>query len=319
MFFYILRRISLLLITLLALTFVAYLLDYRLIGLQASFWSGYPDFLSNILDGDLGLSSVSGLPVLDEIRHYFPATLILCATAFAISLLVGIPLGTLAALSQGKPLDLSIMTAGLIGYAVPVFWLALLVVMFFSLDLGWLPASGQISLLYDVPSITGIALIDVLMSHEPWRQAALHDALRHLILPSLVLAVVPTTEVIRHVRSSLIDVMKQNYIKAAASRGLSRRQIVWRHGLKNALPPVLPLLGLQLGSVLTSAMITEVVFEWHGIGRWLINSIALQDYAAIRGATLVVAGFVIFTSVSTELLTTIIYPARRKELYAKQD
>ncbi|MEZ6927565.1 MULTISPECIES: ABC transporter permease [unclassified Aeromonas] len=319
MFLYILRRINLLLITLLALTFVAYLLDVRLIGQQASFWSGYPDFLRHILDGDLGLSGVSGLPVLDEIRHYFPATLILCVAAFAISLLVGIPLGTLAALSQGKPLDLTIMTAGLIGYAVPVFWLALLVVMFFSLDLGWLPASGQISLLYDVPSITGIALIDVLMSHEPWRQAALHDALRHLILPSLVLAVVPTTEVIRHVRSSLIDVMKQNYIKAAASRGLSRRQIVWRHGLKNALPPVLPLLGLQLGSVLTSAMITEVVFEWHGIGRWLINSIALQDYAAIRGATLVVASFVIFISVSTELLTTIIYPARRKELYAKQD
>ncbi len=319
MFLYILRRINLLLITLLALTFAAYLLDVRLIGQQASFWSGYPDFLRRILDGDLGLSSVSGQPVLDEIRHYFPATLILCGAAFAISLLVGIPLGTLAALSQGKPLDLTIMTAGLIGYAVPVFWLALLVVMFFSLELGWLPASGQISLLYDVPSITGIALIDVLMSHEPWRQAALHDALRHLILPSLVLAVVPTTEVIRHVRSSLIDVMKQNYIKAAASRGLSRRQIVWRHGLKNALPPVLPLLGLQLGSVLTSAMITEVVFEWHGIGRWLINSIALQDYAAIRGATLVVASFVIFISVSTELLTTIIYPARRKELYAKQD
>lgn len=208
MFLYILRRINLLLITLLALTFVAYLLDFRLIGQQASFWSGYPDFLRRIMDGDLGLSSVSGLPVLEEIRHYFPATLILCMAAFAISLLVGIPLGTLAALYQGKPLDLSIMTAGLIGYAVPVFWLALLVVMFFSLDLGWLPASGQISLLYDVPSITGIAVFDVLMSHEPWRQAALHDALRHLILPSLVLAVVPTTEVIRHVRSSLIDVMK---------------------------------------------------------------------------------------------------------------
>ncbi|MFB2862641.1 ABC transporter permease [Aeromonas sp. MdU4] len=319
MLLYTLRRINLLIITLLALTFVAYLLEYRLIGHQLSFWSGYPDFLRRIFAGDLGLSSVSGLPVLDEIRYYFPATLILCLAAFTISLLVGIPLGTLAALSQGKTLDLSIMTAGLIGYAIPVFWLALLVVMLFSLDLGWLPASGQISLLYDVPPITGIAVIDVLLSHEPWRQAALHDALRHLILPSLVLAVVPTTEVIRHVRSSLIDVMKQNYIKAAASRGLSKRQIVWRHGLKNALPPVLPLLGLQLGSVLTSAMITEVVFEWHGIGRWLISSIALQDYAAIRGATLVVASFVILTSVSTELLTTLIYPARRKELYAKQD
>ncbi|MFM4703649.1 ABC transporter permease [Aeromonas bivalvium] len=319
MLLYIVRRINLLLITLLALTLVAYLLDYRLLGQQPGFWGGYPDFLRHIFAGDLGVSSVSGRPVLDEIYHYFPATLSLCVAAFAISLLVGIPLGTLAALYQGRGLDLSIMTAGLIGYAVPVFWLALLMVMFFSLDLGWLPASGQLSLLYDVPSITGVALVDVLLSREPWREAALHDALRHMILPSLVLAVVPTTEVIRHVRSSLIDVMKQNYIKAAASRGLSRRQIVWRHGLKNALPPVLPLLGLQLGSVLTSAMITEVVFDWHGIGRWLINSIALQDYAAIRGATLVVAGFVIFISVSTDLLTTLIYPARRKELYAKQD
>ena len=316
MFLYILRRISLLLITLLALTFVAYLLDYRLIGLQASFWSGYPDFLSNILDGDLGLSSVSGLPVLDEIRHYFPATLILCATAFAISLLVGIPLGTLAALYQGRGLDLSIMAAGLIGYAVPVFWLALLMVMFFSLDLGWLPSSGQISLLYDVPSITGIAIVDVLMSQEPWREAALHDALRHLVLPSRVLAVVPTTEVIRHVRSSLIDVMKQNYIKAAASRGLSRRQIVWRHGLKNALPPVLPLLGLQLGSVLTSAMITEVVFSWPGLGRWLINAIRQQDYAAISAGVMVIGTLVITINVLADILGAATNPLKHKEWYA---
>ncbi|MFM4995421.1 ABC transporter permease [Aeromonas sanarellii] len=319
MFFYILRRITLLVITLLVLTLGAYLLEFRLVTQVLDFWHGYPDFLLRIFAGDFGLSSVSGQPVLDEIRHYFPATLALCLAAFAISLLVGIPLGTLAALYQGRGLDLSIMAAGLVGYAVPVFWLALLMVMFFSLDLGWLPSSGQISLLYDVPSITGIAIVDVLLSEEPWREAALNDALRHLVLPSLVLAVVPTTEVIRHVRSSLIDVMKQNYIKAAASRGLSRRQIVWRHGLKNALPPVLPLLGLQLGSVLTSAMITEVVFDWPGIGRWLVSSIALQDYAAIRGASLVVASFVIFISVSTELLTTIMYPARRKELYARQD
>lgn len=319
MFFYILRRITLLVITLLVLTLGAYLLEFRLITQVLDFWHGYPDFLQRIAAGDFGLSSVSGQPVLDEIRHYFPATLTLCLAAFAISLLVGIPLGTLAALYQGRSPDLSIMAAGLVGYAIPVFWLGLLMVMFFSLDLGWLPSSGQISLLYDVPSITGIAIVDVLMSQEPWREAALHDALHHLVLPSLVLAVVPTTEVIRHVRSSLIDVMKQNYIKAAASRGLSRRQIVWRHGLKNALPPVLPLLGLQLGSVLTSAMITEVVFDWPGIGRWLVSSIALQDYAAIRGAFLVVASFVIFISVSTDLLTTIMYPARRKELYARQD
>ncbi|MGL5030398.1 MAG: ABC transporter permease [Aeromonas sp.] len=317
MLLYTLRRINLLVITLLALTLVAYLLGYRLLDQPLTFWQGYADFMQRILVADLGVSSVSGLPVLEEIRHYFPATLILCVTAFTISLLVGIPLGSLAALSQGKTLDICIMGGGLIGYAIPVFWLGLLMVMLFSLDFGWLPASGQLSLLYDVPPVTGIAIVDILLSHEPWRQAALHDAIRHLILPSLVLAVVPTTEVIRHVRSSLIDVMKQSYIKAAASRGLSTWQIVWRHGLKNALPPVLPLLGLQLGSVLSAAMITEVVFEWNGMGHWLIDSIALHDYAAIRGALLVIAGFVILISVSTEMLTTLIYPVRRNEWYAK--
>ena len=272
-----------------------------------------------MLHWDFGVSSINGQLISEQLREVFPATMELCILAFGFALLIGIPVGMIAGVMRNKWPDTLISAVALVGFSIPVFWLALLMVMFFSLDLGWLPSSGQISLLYDVPSITGIAIVDVLMSQEPWREAALHDALRHLVLPSLVLAVVPTTEVIRHVRSSLIDVMKQNYIKAAASRGLSRRQIVWRHGLKNALPPVLPLLGLQLGSVLTSAMITEVVFDWPGIGRWLVSSIALQDYAAIRGAFLVVASFVIFISVSTELLTTIMYPARRKELYAKQD
>jgi cationic peptide transport system permease protein len=256
--------------------------------------------------------------VLDEIRHYFPATLILCSRPSPSRCWWAFRSAPWRPSIRGKPLDLSIMTAGLIGYAVPVFWLALLMVMFFSLDLGWLPSSGQISLLYDVPSITGIALVDVLMSQEPWRQAALHDALRHLVLPSLVLAVVPTTEVIRHVRSSLIDVMKQNYIKAAASRGLpspdrlaSRPQERPAAGVAAAGPAAWQRAHLRhdhRGGVRLA-----------GIGRWLVSSIALQDYAAIRGAFLVVASFVIFISVSTELLTTIMYPARRKELYAKQD
>ncbi|MDO2948855.1 ABC transporter permease [Aeromonas simiae] len=317
MLLYTLRRISLLLITILVLTLVAYLLEHRLIHQEVPLWGGYVDYLQRLADGDLGLSQASGLPVMSLIALYFPATLQLCLAAFLVSLLLGIPLGTLAALNQGRLLDMGIMSAGLVGYSVPVFWLALLAVSFFSLDLGWLPSSGQLNLLYDVPPLTGAPLLDILLFPAPWQHAALLDALRHMVLPTLVLAIVPTAEVIRHVRSSLIVVMKQNYVKAAASRGMSRPAIVWRHGLKNALPPIIPLLGLQFGSVLTSAMVTEVIFDWPGIGRWLVSSIAVQDYAAIQGGTLVVASFVILASVTTELLTTLFYPVRRKELYAR--
>ena len=184
MLFYTLRRINLLLITLLALTLVAYLLEYRLLDHELGFWSGYPDFLRRIVAGDFGLSSVSGLPVLDEIRLLLPGDPDPLSRGLCHLAAGGDPARDPGGpLIRGVALDLSIMAAGLIGYAVPVFWLALLMVMFFSLDLGWLPSSGQISLLYDVPSITGIALFDVLLSNEPWRQAALHDALRHLILP----------------------------------------------------------------------------------------------------------------------------------------
>jgi cationic peptide transport system permease protein len=317
MLLYTLRRIILLLITILVLTFVAYLLGYRLLSHEFPFWSGYSHYLERIWQGDLGISQASGQPVIDQITLYFPATLQLCIAAFVVSLLVGIPLGTLAGLHQGKTLDVLVMGAGLVSYSVPIFWLALLMVSFFSLDLGWLPSSGQLDLLYDVPAITGITLIDILLTPAAWQKAALMDALRHMVLPCLLLAIVPTIEVIRHVRSSLIVVMKQNYVKAAASRGLSKAHIVWRHGLKNALPPIIPLLGLQLGSVLTTAMMTEVIFDWPGIGRWLVSSIALQDFAAIQGATLVVACFVIVVNVATELLTTLLYPVRRKELYAR--
>ncbi|MFR9718140.1 ABC transporter permease [Aeromonas diversa] len=317
MLIYTLRRISLLLITILVLTLVAYLLGHRLLSQELPLLSGYPEYLARILSGDFGLSQASGLPVLQLIERYFPVTLQLCFSAFIISLLVGVPLGALAGLNQGKGVDVAIMGGAFIGYSIPIFWLALLAVSFFSLELGWLPSSGQLDLRYDLPSLTGVPILDILLSDEPWRREALMDALRHMILPCLVLAIVPTTEVIRHVRSALIVVMKQNYVKAAASRGLSRPQIVWRHGLKNALPPVIPLLGLQFGSMLTAAMITEVIFDWPGIGRWLVSSIALQDYAAIQGGTLVVASFVLLANVVTELLATLIYPVRRKELYAR--
>ncbi|MGO1245979.1 MAG: ABC transporter permease [Oceanisphaera sp.] len=319
MLLYLLRRFILLLSTLLMLTLIAYVLEFQLMNEHSpAFFSGYITFINQLLAGDFGVSSVSGLPVLGALNQYFPATLELCIAAFIISLFVGIPAGTLAALRVGRWQDTLILTGTLIGYSVPVFWLGLLVVMFFSLHLGWLPVSGQLSLLYDIKQVTGIMTIDTLLADNAYRWPAFWDALRHLILPALVLAIVPTTEVIRQIRSALLEVLKHNYIRAVLTKGLSDRHVILRHGLRNALPMAIPTLGLQFGTVLTSAIMTEIVFDWPGLGRWLVTSIALQDYAAIKGGTLAIATFTIVASAGVEVMSTLIYPARRKAIYAKQ-
>ncbi|WP_375055294.1 ABC transporter permease [Zobellella sp. DQSA1] len=319
MLVYLLRRVNLLLTTLLMLTLIAYGLEYHLLSeSRGDFWAGYLVFIRQLLAGDFGISSATGMPVLGALGQYFPATLELCLAAFIISMLVGVPIGTLAALRQGRWQDTLILTGTLVGYSIPVFWLGLLLVMFFSLNLGWLPVSGQLSLLYDISPVTGIMTIDSLLTDHPYRWSAFVDALRHLILPSLVLAIVPTTEVIRQIRSALLEVLKQNYIRAALTKGLSETHVILRHGLRNAFPVAIPTLGLQLGTVLTSAMMTEIVFDWPGLGRWLVTSIALQDYAAIKGGTLAIATFTIVANVAVDIVSTLIYPTRRKALYAKQ-
>jgi ABC-type proline/glycine betaine transport system permease subunit len=211
----------------------------------------------------------------------------LCILAFGFALMVGIPVGMLAGITRNKWQDKLISALALLGFSVPVFWLALLLTLFFSLTLGWLPVSGRFDLLYNVKTVTGFAIIDAWLSDSMWRHEMIVSAVRHMVLPVLTLAVAPTTEVIRLMRISTIEVFDQNYVKAAATRGLSRLTILRRHVLHNALPPVIPRLGLQFSTMLTLAMITEMVFSWPGLGRWLINAIRQQDYAAYplsRGA-----------------------------------
>lgn len=319
MLLYLLRRLTLLLSTLVMLTLIAYGLEFQLLSSgEQEFSHGYILFLQQLLAGDFGVSSVSGLPVLGALGQYFPATLELCLAAFIFSLVIGVPAGTWAALRVGRWQDTTILTGTLIGYSMPVFWLGLLLVMFFSLNLGWLPVSGQLSLLYEVKQVTGIMTIDTLLMDSSYRWQAFLDALRHLVLPALVLAIVPTTEVIRQIRSALLEVLKQDYMRAALTKGLSEHYVMLRHGLRNAFPIAIPTLGLQFGTVLTSAIMTEIVFDWPGLGRWLITSIALQDYAAIKGGTLAIATFAIVASAVVEVVSTLIYPARRKAIYARQ-
>lgn len=319
MIIFTLRRFLLLLITLFFLTLVSFSLSYftpRAPLNGAALLDAYQFYFVSLLHWDFGVSSINGQAISEQLREVFPATMELCLLAFTLALFIGIPLGIIAGVMRGKWQDTAISTFALLGFSMPVFWLALLLMLFFSLHLGWLPVSGRFDLLYQVKPITGFALIDAWLSDSPYRTEMIGSALRHMILPITALAVAPTTEVVRLMRISTDDVLNQNYIKAAATRGLSRFTIIRRHVLHNALPPIVPKLGLQFSTMLTLAMITEVVFSWPGLGRWMINAIRQQDYAAISAGVMVVGTLVIAINVLADILGAATNPLKHKEWYA---
>ena len=319
MIIFTLRRCLLLIITLFFLTLVGFSLSYftphaPLSG--AGLWDAYQFYFTSLLHWDFGVSSINGQAIDEQLREVFPATMELCILAFALALFIGIPLGIIARVMRGKWQDTAISTFALLGFSMPVFWLALLLMLFFSLHLGWLPVSGRFDLLYQVQPVTGFALVDAWLSDSPYRSEMIASALRHMILPIAALAVAPTTEVVRLMRISTDEVFSQNYIKAAATRGLSRFTIIRRHVLHNALPPIIPKLGLQFSTMLTLAMITEVVFSWPGLGRWLINAIRQQDYAAISAGVMLVGSLVITINVLADILGAATNPLKHQEWYA---
>ncbi|WP_222887950.1 putrescine export ABC transporter permease SapB [Enterobacter sp. C2] len=319
MIIFTLRRLLLLLVTLFLLTFVGFSLSYFTphAPLQgASLWNAWFFWFKGVLHWDFGVSSINGQLISEQLKEVFPTTMELCILAFGFALVVGIPVGMMAGIMRGKWQDKLISALALIGFSIPIFWLALLLTLFFSLTLGWLPVSGRFDLLYEVKTVTGFALIDAWLSESIWREEMIISALRHMVLPVLTLAVAPTTEVIRLMRLSTIEVFEQNYIKAAATRGLSRLSILRRHVLHNALPPVIPRLGLQFSTMLTLAMITEMVFSWPGLGRWVINAIRQQDYAAISAGVMVIGALVIIVNVLSDILGALANPLKHKEWYA---
>ncbi|EXU76869.1 putrescine export ABC transporter permease SapB [Erwinia papayae] len=319
MVIYALRRLVLWLVTLLMLTLVGFSLCYYTphAPLQgASLSDALLFWYKGLFQLDFGVSSINGDPVVSQLREVFPATLELCIMAFSLAMLIGIPLGITAGVMHNRLPDRLISIFALLGFSMPVFWLALLLTLLFSLNLGWLPVSGRFDLLYPVKNISGFSLIDAWLSHSPWRHEMMMSALRHLILPVITLALAPTTEVVRLLRISTREVMEQNYIKAAATRGLSRPGIIRRHVLHNALPPVIPRLGLQFSTMLTLAMITEVVFSWPGLGRWLVDAIRQQDYAAISAGVMLVGAMVISVNVLADILGAMTNPLKHKEWYA---
>jgi cationic peptide transport system permease protein len=318
MLIYTLRRLNLLIFTLLLLSLFAYWLEYRLGPGHQGLWSGYFDYLRRLFSGNFGISSQSGRPVLETILQVLPATLELCLAAVLLATLIGIPLGTIAALNQGRWLDTGIVGFSVLGSSIPVYWLAQLLIMAFAMYFKLLPSSGQLNLLYEIKPVTGFILIDTWLTTGPQSGPAFISALQHLCLPALTLALLPTTEVTRLVRSSMLEVLRQNYIKAAFSRGWSPLVVVFRHGLRNALPPILPQLSMQFGAIITSAIVIEQVFEWPGLGRWLISSIMNRDYIAIQSSMLLISSALVALNIVTELISTLLYPTKRKESYGQQ-
>jgi cationic peptide transport system permease protein len=272
----------------------------------------YWQYMAHLFAGDWGHSFSSGLPLNEEISRYLPASIELSAYALFISFLIGLPLGFLAALRHHKLTDYSLLSLSVLGYSIPVFWLALLLILFFSLQLGWFPLSGRISLIFEIPESTGFILIDILMSDEVDKRAALIDAFRHLILPTLSIAVVTTTLILRITRRSVIETLNSEFILAAYARGLTPRQVLMRHGIRNAVIPILPLLAMQFPTLLTNAMIVESIFSWPGIGNWLIQAIYQQDYPAIRAGMLAVSALVVIFTMTIDLTIRLTDPRHRR-------
>ncbi|MGO3421476.1 MAG: ABC transporter permease [Pseudoalteromonas distincta] len=284
---------------------------------NSNYFMQYIAFLGRIFQGDWGLSFASGNSVFSHIIDLLPATLELSVYALIVSVVIGVPTGILGSGYHKRWPDKLINSVTIVGYSMPVFWLALLLIMVFSLKLGWFPMSGRMGLLYEIPASTGFILIDIALAGFPYKGMAFVDALRHLTLPTIVLAMYPTTVLVRFTRESMLKVMDQNFIKTARAKGLNRRQLIMHHALRNALLPVIKQIGLQFSTLITLAMITEVIFSWPGIGRWLIDSIYQRDFPAIQGGLMAVSLFVILASITAELTYTLFDPLSRNQAHGK--
>jgi dipeptide transport system permease protein len=280
------------------------------LGLNKPLYAQYLDYIGQLARGDLGESLRTRTSVWDEFLSLFPATVELALAALLFAGSLGLIAGVVAALKRGSLFDHGVMGISLAGYSMPIFWWGLLLIMFFSVWLGWTPVSGRIDLLYDIPPVTGFMLIDSLLSEEP---GAFLDALHHLILPAIVLGTIPLAVIARMTRSAMLEVLREDYMRTARAKGLSPARVVFVHGLRNALIPVLTVFGLQIGALLAGAVLTETIFSWPGIGKWLIESIGARDYPVVQNGILLIACLVILVNFIVDILYGLANPRIRHQ------
>jgi dipeptide transport system permease protein len=277
-------------------------------GLDRSLPVQYATYVRQVLKGDLGISLTTHEPVLGEFLTLFPATIELAFFAMLLAVGIGLPAGILAALKRNTVADYAVMGVSLTGYSMPIFWWALLLILFFSVQLGWTPVSGRIAVEFDVPASTGLMLIDALRSGEP---GAFRSALSHLILPAIALGTIPLAVIARMTRSSMLEVLREDYVRTARAKGLPYWRVVLIHALRNALIPVITVIGLQVGLLLSGAILTETIFSWPGVGNWLIHGVQSRDYPVVQGGILLVASIVISVNLIVDLLYGVINPRIR--------
>jgi dipeptide transport system permease protein len=279
------------------------------LGLDKPLHQQYFSFVTGALVGDLGVSIHSKRKVTDEFFSRFPATLELGLFSMIFATILGIPLGVWAAKNRGKFIDYFFMSGSLIGYSMPIFWWGLILIIVFSVKLGITPVSGRISAFYDVPVLTGFLLIDSWFSEEGLD--AFRSAFSHMILPGVVMGTIPLAVIARMTRSSLIETLGEDYIRTARAKGLKESNVVWKHALKNALIPIVTVIGIMFGTIITGAILTETIFSWPGIGKWIVASINARDYPVIQGGILLIATMIIVINMLVDVLYTYINPKMR--------
>ena len=267
-------------------------------GLDRPLWRQFVAYEAEVAGGDLGTSTVTHQSVWSEFITLFPATVELGVCAMLFATAVGLPLGVIAAVRRGSGFDYGLMGLSVTGASMPIFWWGLMMILVFSVALGWTPVSGRISDAFYIVPWSGFMLIDAWFSDDA---GAVRSAVSHLILPTIVLGTIPLATIARMTRSAMLEVLGEDYIRTARAKGLSGLRVIVVHALRNALIPVVTVIGLQVGTLLGGAILTETIFSWPGVGHWLVESIQRRDYPVLQGGTLLVASLVMLVNLGVDL------------------
>jgi dipeptide transport system permease protein len=279
------------------------------LGLDQPVWKQFLDYAAGLLHGNFGVSLVTSNSVLGEFATLFPATIELSVSAMLFAIVVGVPMGVVAASRRGSWYDQALMGLSVTGYSMPIFWWGLLLIMLVGERWGLMPVSGRIDLIrFDIEPVTGFMLIDTLLSDQ---EGAFLDAVRHLVLPTIVLGTIPLAVIARMTRSSMLEVLSEDYVRTARAKGLSPFRVVGVHALRNALIPVTTVIGLMTGSLLAGAVLTETIFSWPGVGKWLIEAISRRDYPVLQGGIMLISTVVILVNLGVDLTYGVINPRIR--------
>jgi peptide/nickel transport system permease protein len=277
-------------------------------GLDKPIFVQYGLFLADAVRGDLGDSIVTGRPVTTELAERFPATLELTAFAMLFAVLVGVPVGVISAVKQYSLLDKTTSVLALTGISMPIFWLAMILIVIFFVNLGWLPFPGRLSTDVTIPAITGLVLVDSLLALN---FGAFWDGLLHLIMPAVALGTIPMAVITRMTRSSMLEVMSEDYVRTARAKGVVPWRVISKHALRNAMLPTVTVIGLQVGLLMGGAVITETIFSWPGVGQIAYESIFRRDYAMIQGVVLYGATLFVLVNLAVDILYAVLDPRVR--------